>query len=196
MYMKTNSDLECEVGDIFEYPETGEYEKLRGDRIVVLEKGKGCNPDHTYTRVLCFRPNAENDSFHFSCNDRYMDKVLEHWRFVGHMDISQLVGGKESNEPDYTMMLTAYSLVNASNLRHELAAKESENADLKNENAFLTHKLREAEAQRNKVKNERDDLEKEIEKLMQKISCADKLLAEAADRLYKGRAHFDMTAHN
>lgn len=185
-----------EVGDIFEYPETGEYEKLRGERIVVLEKGKGWYPVNKYVRVLSFRPNAENDSFHFSCHDRYIDKVLEHWRFVGHMDISMLTGGKESNDPDYKMMLTAYSLVNASNLRHELAARECENTDLKNENAFLTHKLREAEAQRDKVKNERDDIEEENEKLMQKISCADKLLAEAADRLYQGRAHLDITAHN
>lgn len=89
-YVKVNTDfvLACEVGDIFEYPETGEYEKLRGERIVVLEKGKGCNPDHTYIRVLSFRPKVENDTFRFSCNDRYMDKVLEHWRFIGHMDIS------------------------------------------------------------------------------------------------------------
>lgn len=102
----------CEVGDIFEYPETGEYEKLRGERIVVLEKGKGCNPDHTYIRVLCFRPNAESDSFHFSCNDRYMDKVLEHWRFVGHMDISLLTGGKEEKkekEKDWSKVLSNFA---------------------------------------------------------------------------------------
>ena len=75
--------------------------------------------------------------------------------------------------------------------------------ELKDENAYLTYKLRDTEAQRDKVKNERDDieektrkLEEENEKLMQKISCADKLLAEAANRLYQGRAHLNITAHN
>lgn len=88
----------CEVGDIFEYPETGEYEKLRGERIVVLEKGKGWYPVNKYVRVLSFRPNAENDSFHFSCHDRYIDKVLEHWRFVGHMDISMITNPEKFTE--------------------------------------------------------------------------------------------------
>ena len=97
-YVKINPGFVCEVGDIFEYPETGEYEKLRGERIVVLEKGKGCNPDHTYIRVLSFKPKAENDSFHFSCNDRYMDKVLEHWRFIGHMDISAVTNPEKFTE--------------------------------------------------------------------------------------------------
>ena len=75
--------------------------------------------------------------------------------------------------------------------------------ELKDENAYLTYKLRDTEAQRDKVKNERDDieektrkLEEENKKLMQKISCADKLLAEAANRLYQGRAHLNITAHN
>lgn len=127
-------------------------------------------------------------------------------KLIGHSDISALRYEKPeegSGEPDYKMMIAAYSSIKASNLRHMLAAKESENVDLKNENAFLTHKLREAEAQRDKVKNERDDieektrkLEEENEKLMQKISCADKLLAEAANRLYQGRAHLNITAHN
>lgn len=96
--VKVAPGFACEVGDIFEYPETGEYEKLRGERIVVLEKGKGCSPDHTYIRVLSFKPKAENDSFHFSCNDRYMDKVLEHWRFIGHMDISAVTNPEKFTE--------------------------------------------------------------------------------------------------
>ena len=104
--IKVNPGFVCEVGDIFEYPKTGECEKLRGERIVVLEKGKGCNPDHTYIRVLSFKPEAENDSFHFSCNDRYLDKVLEHWRYIGHMDISAVTNPEKfmdtwSNQAEY-----------------------------------------------------------------------------------------------
>lgn len=81
-------------------------------------------------------------------------------------------------------------------LKKENEKLKTENVELNNENAFLRHKLREAEDRHEKVKNERDDLEEENAKLVQKISCADKLLAEAADRLYQGRAHLDITAHN
>ena len=92
--IKVNPGFVCEVGDIFEYPKTGECEKLRGERIVVLEKGKGCNPDHTYIRVLSFKPEAENDSFHFSCNDRYLEgsRALALYRTYGYF------GGHESRK--------------------------------------------------------------------------------------------------
>lgn len=48
----------------------------------------------------------------------------------------------------------------------------------------------------NKLKNENKRLNEENGKLEQKISCADKLLAEAANRLYQGRAHLNISAHN
>lgn len=191
------------VGDILEIPanivlpsQFGTFSKEDTCRCLVLNVL--CSPfgSVVYTFLVC-----KNRFETFNIIGVGHANIADHAKLIGHSDISAL--REESSDPDYKMMLTAYSLVNASNLRHMLAAKESENADLKNENAFLTHKLREAEAQRDKVKNERDDieektrkLEEEIEKLMQKISCADKLLAEAADRLYKGRAHFDITAHN
>jgi len=95
-----------------------------------------------------------------------VDKV----KVIDHIDISSVVGGKESNEPDYKMILTAYYVAEASNLRHMLVGKESENMDLKNENmdlknenAFLRHKLRDVEAQRDKVKNERDILKRKTQ---------------------------------
>lgn len=48
----------------------------------------------------------------------------------------------------------------------------------------------------NKLKKENERLNEENGKLTQKISCADKLLAEAANRLYQGRAHLNISAHN
>lgn len=87
-------------------------------------------------------------------------------------------------------------LVEASNLRHELAAVQQKNLDLKNENAYLTHKLRDTEAQREKMKNERDDLEEENGKLMQKISCAEKQLDEGTKYVYGALAHLSATVYN
>lgn len=120
--------------------------------------------------------------------------IADHAKLIGHSDISAL--REESSDPDYKMMLTAYSLVEASNLRHELAAVQQKNLDLKTENAYLTHKLRDTEAQREKMKNERDDaeektlkLEEENGKLMQKISYAEKQLDEGSKYIYEALAH-------
>jgi chromosome segregation ATPase len=64
-----------------------------------------------------------------------------------------------------------------------------ENKKLMDENAKLSLKLYDADEKAHK-------LEEENGKLAQKISCADKLLAEAANRLYQGRAHLNISAHN
>lgn len=64
-----------------------------------------------------------------------------------------------------------------------------ENKKLMDENAKLSLKLYDANEKAHK-------LEEENGKLTQKISCADKLLAEAANRLYQGRAHLNISAHN
>ena len=210
------------VGDIFEYPETGEYEKLRGERIVVLEKGKGNNSGHTYIRALCFRPDVENDSYHFSCNDRYMDKILEHWRFAGHMDISLLVGGKEEKkkwevtDEDLPLILESLKEVSIDVKCDDSKDRLREDAeellqDLKN---CIDPNYQCCDCPYNEDCAGRDELMKEVirvlglllektykleeenAKLAQKISCADKLLAEAANRLYQGRAHLNITAHN
>lgn len=137
------------------------------------------------------------------CDEWLESDLITEAKRVDHMDISVFVGGEENNKPDYKTMLTAYSLVNASNLRHELAAVKNENMELKNENAFLRHRLREVEAQREKVKNERDDVEErthkreeENEKLMQKISSAEKQLDEAAKRVYEARENLSVILYN
>lgn len=64
-----------------------------------------------------------------------------------------------------------------------------ENKKLMDENAKLSLKLHDANEKIRK-------LEEENGKLAQKISCADNLLAEAANRLYQGRAHLNISAHN
>lgn len=67
--------------------------------------------------------------------------------------------------------------------------KENERLSDENENLkAMNDELRSSE----KVRK----LEEENRKLEQKISCADKLLAEAANRLYQGRAHLNVSAHN
>lgn len=64
----------------------------------------------------------------------------------------------------------------------------SENEVLKRENEELRGYNKELEQALSKLKEENG-------KLAQKISCADNLLAEAANRLYQGRAHLNITAH-
>lgn len=67
--------------------------------------------------------------------------------------------------------------------------KENERLSNENENLkAMNDELRSSE----KIRK----LEEENRKLAQKISCADKLLAEAANRLYQGRAHLNISAHN
>ena len=65
----------------------------------------------------------------------------------------------------------------------------SENEALKRESEELRGYIKELEQALSKSK-------KENEELTQKISCADKLLAEAANRLYQGRAQLNISAHN
>ena len=65
----------------------------------------------------------------------------------------------------------------------------SENEVLKRENEELRGYNKELEQALSKLKEENG-------KLAQKISCADKLLADAANRLYQGRAHLNISAHN
>ena len=64
-----------------------------------------------------------------------------------------------------------------------------ENKKLMDETAKLSLKLHDADEKIRK-------LEEENGKLVQKISCADNFLAEAANRLYQGRAHLNISAHN
>lgn len=203
-YVKVNPGFVCEVGDIFEYPKTGEYEKLRGERIMVLEMGKGCNPYHTYIRVLSFRPIAGNDGFHFSCDDLYMDKVLEHWRFVGHMDISSFLGDEESTEPDYAMFFTAATLAQAADLRNENEKLKTENKRLldalsESESkahsrldriTFLLHKVDELE---DEVENVKDKLTADNARYLQSMTCAEKQLTEAAKRIHGAMEHLNAT---
>ena len=93
----------------------------------------------------------------------------------------------------------------------------SENERLRAENNALSNTLSKSEAKAQSrldrdgvLKRENEELRgynKELEqalskskeensKLAQKISCADNLLAEAANRLYQGRAHLNISAHN
>lgn len=157
--------------------------------------------------VACIYPRAAHSEFLYGiwtwdgevadCDEWLESDLITQAKRVDRIDISLLVGGEENNKADYKMMLTAYSLVNASNLRHELdAIKNEKNVELKNENAFLRRKLRETEAQREKVKNERDDLEEENGKLMQKISCAEKQLNEAAKHVYEARENLSVILYN
>lgn len=87
-----------------------------------------------------------------------------------------------------------YSLKNAlltDDILEGVNKLEKENERLSNENEKLkamNDELRSSE----KIRK----LEEENRKLAQKISCADKLLAEAANRLYQGRAHLNISAHN
>lgn len=78
---------------------------------------------------------------------------------------------------------------------NDLNASKSEISDLfcSLKNALQTDDILEGV---NKMKNENKRLNEENGKLAQKISCADKLLAEAANRLYQGRAHLNISAHN
>jgi len=176
-------DSKFKVGDVLKF-EDG----LRGIVASVYPQATNSN-EYLYDLWTCYKGAIDWDSWSES---ELVDKV----KVLDHIDISSVVGGKESNEPDYKMILTAYYVAEASNLRHMLAAKESENMDLKNENAFLRHKLREAEAQRDKVKNERDIFEEENGKLMQKIACAEKQLDECAKRIYEALGHLSTVVYN
>ena len=90
-----------------------------------------------------------------------------------------------------------YSLKNAlqtNDILEGVNKLKKENERLSNENENLkamNDELRSSESSE-KIRK----LEEENGKLAQKISCADKLLAEAANRLYQGRAHLNISAHN
>lgn len=69
---------------------------------------------------------------------------------------------------------------------------------LQKENERLSNENRELKAMNDELRSSEKirKLEEENGKLTQKISCADKLLAEAANCLYQGRAHLNISAHN
>lgn len=120
---------------------------------------------------------------------------------VGHIDISSFLSNEESTEPDYALFFAAATLAQAADLRNE-------NEKLKANLAEETLKRKQTEAELEEKTEELDGiyhsdmvcennkLRDENRKLAQKISCADKLLAEAANRLYQGRAQLNISAHN
>lgn len=69
---------------------------------------------------------------------------------------------------------------------------------LMKENERLSNENRELKAMNDELRSSEKirKLEEENGKLQQKISCTDKLLAEAANRLYQGRALLNISAHN
>ena len=80
-----------------------------------------------------------------------------------------------------------------------------ENNKLKDENRILNEIVNtfkstcdncEARSENERLKADNEKLRAANASFSQKISCADKLLAEAANRLYQGRAHLNISAHN
>lgn len=70
------------------------------------------------------------------------------------------------------------------------------NCEARNENEVLKRENEELRGYNKKLEQALSKSEEENGKLAQKISCADKLLAEAANRLYQGRACLNISAHN
>lgn len=194
------------VGDILEIvSQFGMFSSDKKSRCLVLKCIKPGYEFIIYTLLVLKTDNS------FAVTGVNQKDIIWAAKRVGHIDISKLLSDDEENtEPDYAMFFTAATIAQAADLKNE-------NEKLKAENKALSDTLSKSEAKaqsrldRNEVlKRENEELsgynkkleqalsksEKENGKLTQKISCADKLLAEAANRLYQGRAHLNISAHN
>lgn len=171
------------VGDILEFGSSYGFldnmGSIPGPLRALIIKVNDLGYEYIMYRLLVFSKECNN--FINTYVSVLQKDILTYAKRIGHIDISMLMF-EESNEPNYEKMLAAFACVESANLRHELVGIKNENEKLKRENEEL------------RAANEK--LAEEGARYLQKITCAEKELSEAAMRIYEAREHLNLAIHN